>query len=69
MTEIKPCVCASVEKRMNFLMCSYDYHRGVDIPATLYSNVYAVADGIVRINGSHAAYSDGVVQVLRFLRK
>ena len=48
---------------MDFLMCRYDYHRGVDIPAILYSNVYAVADGIVRINGSHPAYSDGVVQV------
>ena len=44
-------------------MCRYDYHRGLDIPAILYSNVYAVADGIVRINGSHPAYSDGVVQV------
>ena len=41
----------------------YDFHRGVDIPTPLHSDVYAVADGTVRINGSHPAYSDGVVQV------
>ena len=35
----------------------------MDIPTPLYSNVYAIADGTVRIAGSHAAYSDGVVQV------
>ena len=43
--------------------CSYDFHRGVDIPFPLYSNVHAVADGTVRINGSHDLFSDGVVQV------
>jgi murein DD-endopeptidase MepM/ murein hydrolase activator NlpD len=41
----------------------YDYHRGIDIPADLYSKVYAVSDGTVRINGSHHGYSDGVVQL------
>ena len=44
-------------------MHRYDFHRGVDIVADLYSNVYAIADGTVRINGSHPGYSDGVVQV------
>ena len=46
------------------LIYRYDYHRGIDIPADLYSEVYAVSDGTVRINGSHHAYSDGVVQVI-----
>ena len=41
----------------------YDFHPGVDIPTPLHSDVYAVADGTVRINGSHPLYSDGVVQV------
>ena len=45
--------------------CRYDFHRGVDIPIPLYSNVYAIADGTVRIAGSHPLYSDGVVQVNR----
>ena len=35
----------------------------MDIPATLYSNVHAVADGTVQIAGSHDLFSDGVVQV------
>ena len=41
----------------------YDFHRGVDIPTPLYSNVYAIADGTVRIAGSHEEYMDGIVQV------
>ena len=47
----------------SYLSSGYDYHRGVDIPAPLYSNVYAIADGTVRIAGSHHAYSSGIVQV------
>ena len=43
--------------------CRYDFHRGVDIPVPLYTNVHAVADGTVRIAGSHPLFSDGVVQV------
>ena len=49
--------------RSSIIFCRYDFHRGVDIPTPLYSNVYAIADGIVRIPGSHDLYSDGIVQV------
>ena len=45
------------------LQCRYDFHRGVDIPLPLYTNVYAIDDGIVTINGSSPAYRDGIVQV------
>ena len=44
--------------------CRYDFHRGVDIPTPLYTVVYAIDDGTVRIPGpSHSGFSDGVVQV------
>ena len=43
---------------------SYSFHRGVDIPAENCTDVYAVADGTVRINGSHSGYTSGnIVQV------
>ena len=41
----------------------YDFHRGVDIPIPIGTPLVAIDDGIVRIAGSHQAYSDGVVQV------
>ena len=41
----------------------YDWHRGGDIPQPLGAPVYAMMDGVVRIGGSHPAYSDGVIQL------
>eukprot|EP00756_Hemistasia_phaeocysticola_P064287 Hpha_TRINITY_DN7671_c0_g1::TRINITY_DN7671_c0_g1_i1::g.19270::m.19270 len=41
----------------------FDYHRGMDIPCNLGDPIFAIANGTVRINGSHSAYSDGVVQI------
>jgi murein DD-endopeptidase MepM/ murein hydrolase activator NlpD len=41
----------------------YDWHRGVDIPQSLGVPVYATMDGIVRIAGTHPAYSDTLVQI------
>ena len=46
---------------------SYNFHRGVDIRCSTYTNVYAVADGTVRINGSHSGYSSSIVQVYNSL--
>ena len=39
----------------------------MNIPTPLNSPVYAVADGRVRIPGSHPDYSDGVVQVKQII--
>ena len=65
--DLSPCIQDyRTALRVFFLtQCRYDFHRGVDIPIPLYSNVYAIADGTVRIAGSHPLYSDGVVQVNR----
>jgi murein DD-endopeptidase MepM/ murein hydrolase activator NlpD len=41
----------------------FDWHRGVDIPTPLDSDLYAIDDGKIRIAGSHESYSDGVVQL------
>lgn len=41
----------------------YDWHRGVDLPQAIGAPVYAVMDGVVRIAGSHPAYSDQIVQI------
>ena len=41
----------------------YDWHRGVDIPCPLQTPLVAVGPGVVRINGSHPGYSDGIVQI------
>jgi murein DD-endopeptidase MepM/ murein hydrolase activator NlpD len=41
----------------------YDWHRGVDIPQALGEPVYATMDGVVRIAGTHPAYSDMLVQI------
>lgn len=45
----------------------YDFHRGIDIPCPLNTPLHAIADGVIRINGSDPGYSDGVVQI-RHLR-
>jgi Peptidase family M23 len=42
----------------------YDWHRGVDLPTPLNTQLVAVDDGVVRIAGSHPSYSDGVVQLV-----
>ena len=41
----------------------YDWHRGVDIPQPLGEPVYAPMDGVVRVAGTHTAYSDMLVQI------
>mmetsp|Transcript_22186 Transcript_22186/g.33016 ORF Transcript_22186/g.33016 Transcript_22186/m.33016 type:complete len:357 (-) Transcript_22186:106-1176(-) len=41
----------------------YDFHRGIDLPCDLNTPLLAIADGEVRIDGEHPAYSDGVVQL------
>jgi hypothetical protein len=41
----------------------YDFHRGIDIPAPLGTAAHAIADGRIRIGGSHPSYSDMIVQV------
>jgi parallel beta-helix repeat protein len=41
----------------------YDWHRGLDITATVGSPVYAVAAGAVRFAGDSPGYQDTVVQI------
>ena len=41
----------------------YDFHRGIDIPAPLGSDVHAIADGTVRLAGTYPEYSDMIVQI------
>lgn len=41
----------------------YDFHRGIDIPAPLGSDVHAIADGTVRLAGTYPQYSDMIVQI------
>lgn len=45
----------------------YDYHRGIDIPAPVFTPVFAIADGQVTLAGLYPAYEDMVIQV-RHLR-
>jgi murein DD-endopeptidase MepM/ murein hydrolase activator NlpD len=41
----------------------YDFHRGLDTYAVTNTSIYAVADGQVRITGTHSAYNSTVVQL------
>lgn len=41
----------------------YDWHRGVDIPAPLYTPIYAIASGTVTKAGFTNSYSDALVQL------
>jgi len=46
----------------------YDYHRGVDIPISAGTELYAIADGVVRRAGLDVpGYSDGMVQITHTL--
>ncbi len=44
----------------------YDFHRGIDIATPEGTPVFAIADGVVRIAGSHPSYSDPLVQLRHF---
>jgi murein DD-endopeptidase MepM/ murein hydrolase activator NlpD len=44
----------------------YDWHRGIDIPAPCNTDVYAIADGVVRLAGDYSLYNDRVVQLCHF---
>ncbi len=44
----------------------YDFHRGIDIATDSMTPVFAIADGVVRIAGSHPSYSDPLVQLRHF---
>lgn len=41
----------------------YDFHRGIDLPTPIGTPLIALEDGVVRLAGSHASYSDTVIQV------
>lgn len=41
----------------------YDFHRGIDIPTPAGTPVFAIADGTVQIAGTHASYTDALVQL------
>ena len=41
----------------------YDFHRGIDIPTPVASQVHAIAAGEVRLAGEYPQYSDKVVQI------
>lgn len=41
----------------------YDFHQGIDIQTPVGTPVHAVADGEVRIAGSHSSYPDLLVQL------
>ena len=57
------CIKLSTDTSLSLSVCSYKFHRGVDVRIDHYSNVYAVANGTVRIAGSHSGYSSNIVQV------
>ena len=44
----------------------YDFHRGIDIPAEIGTPVHAIANGVVRLAGNYAFYSDTVVQIRHY---
>ena len=44
----------------------YDFHRGIDLATQEWTPVFAIADGIVKIAGSHASYSDPLVQLRHY---
>jgi murein DD-endopeptidase MepM/ murein hydrolase activator NlpD len=44
----------------------YDFHRGIDIATPEWTPVFAIADGEVRIAGSHPSYDDPLVQIRHF---
>jgi murein DD-endopeptidase MepM/ murein hydrolase activator NlpD len=44
----------------------YDFHRGIDIPAPHGTPLYAIADGKVRIAGSHPGYTDPLIQLRHY---
>ncbi len=44
----------------------YDFHRGIDIATPEWTPVFAIADGIVKIAGSHPSYSDPLVQLRHY---
>ena len=44
----------------------YAFHRGLDIATPEGTPVFAIADGIVKIAGDHASYSDPLVQLRHY---
>ena len=44
----------------------YDFHRGVDIPTATGTPVFAITDGVVRIAGANASYTDPLVQLRHY---
>lgn len=44
----------------------YDYHRGLDIPTSVGTPVFAIADGIVTKVGPDLAYTDTLVQIRHY---
>ena len=44
----------------------YDFHRGIDIATPEWTAVFAIADGVVKIAGSHPSYSDPLVQLRHY---
>ena len=41
----------------------YDFHQGIDIQTPVGTPVHAIADGEVRIAGTHSSYTDPLVQL------
>lgn len=44
----------------------YDFHRGLDIGTATGTPIFAITDGVVRIAGEHASYSDPLIQLRHF---
>lgn len=44
----------------------YDFHRGIDIPTTMGTPVFAVADGVVLRVGNDPFYADTLVQIQHY---